>query len=308
MLRATAGLVACLLLSGAARGPSPDRDPALLRPGLFLYAAPGIADPRFAESVVLLVQHGPEGSMGLVVNRPTEMPLREAIEKIEEARGSDLRVYWGGPVQPEAILALVRSPRASPGAQAVLADVHLTGDLADVRAALTGQDPAGRLRVYSGYAGWTAGQLPAEVRAGVWVLDRADAASVFAPDPSKLWPRVHDILNRLEVRHRPAPTQTQTVTHVRRERSRLAWRRAPRGAARPARSALEDDVHGAAAGVTISLQAVGGPLCHRIGRAGSDWNLQSSNRPPRPPSASVAMTKPFVSSRSAKDVRSTEPA
>jgi putative AlgH/UPF0301 family transcriptional regulator len=68
----------------------------------------------------------------------------------------------------------------------VLPDVHLTGDLADVRTALEGQDAAG--------------QLALEVRAGAWVLDRADAASVFAPDPSRLWLRVRDILKRLEVR------------------------------------------------------------------------------------------------------------
>jgi putative transcriptional regulator len=203
MLRAAAGLVACVAVSGAAPAPSPDRDSALLRAGLFLYAAPGIADPRFTESVVLLIQHGPEGSMGLVVNRPTGMALHEALEGVEEARGSDLAVYWGGPVQPEAILALVRSASPGPGARSVLEDVHLTGDLADVRAALAGEDPARRLRVYTGYAGWTAGQLPAEVRAGVWVMDRADAASVFAADPSKLWPRVHDILKRVEVRRRP---------------------------------------------------------------------------------------------------------
>ena len=92
MLRAAAGFVACALLCGGAAGPSPDRDPSRLRPGLFLYAAPGVEDPRFAESVVLLIQHGPEGSMGLVMNRPTGMPLREALEDVEEAKGSDLRV------------------------------------------------------------------------------------------------------------------------------------------------------------------------------------------------------------------------
>jgi putative transcriptional regulator len=208
MLRAGAALVACVVLAGVAAGPSPDRDPARLRPGLFLYAAPGIADSRFAESVVLLIRHGSDGSMGLVVNRPTEMPIHEAV-KVEEARGSDLTLYWGGPVQPEAILALVRAPSPSPGAQTVLPDVHLTGDLADVRAALSERDPGGRLRVYTGYAGWTAGQLAVEVRAGVWVLDRADAPSIFAPDPSKLWLRVRDILNRLEARRRDGTRATE---------------------------------------------------------------------------------------------------
>ena len=209
MLRVAGALAAGVVLSGTAPGPSPDTDAARLMPGLFLYAAPGIADSRFAESVVLLIRHGPEGSMGLVVNRPTEMPLREALENVAEARTSKLTVYWGGPVQSEAILALVRAPSPSPGAQTVLPDVHLTGDLADVRAALSAPDPAGRLRVYTGYAGWTAGQLPVEVRAGVWVLDKADAATVFAADPSKLWPRVEEILKRLEVRLAPSVSRGQ---------------------------------------------------------------------------------------------------
>jgi putative transcriptional regulator len=81
-----------------------------------------------------------------------------------------------------------------------VADVHLTGALADVRTALAGRDPRSDVRVYAGYAGWGAGQLASEVRGGTWVLDRADAASVFASDPSKLWPRVHMILKRLDVR------------------------------------------------------------------------------------------------------------
>jgi len=198
MPRATAIVLSVAALCGAATGPSPDRDPSRLRPGLFLYAAPGIADSRFAESVVLLVEHGEEGSMGLVVNRPTEMPIREALPSVKESKASTLCVYWGGPVKPEAILALVRLPKASAGVKTVLEDVHLTGDLADVRAALSGPEPAGRLRVYSGCASWTAGQLATEVRAGVWVMDRADADSVFAPDPWALWDRVHLLLKRLE--------------------------------------------------------------------------------------------------------------
>jgi putative transcriptional regulator len=203
MLRVAGALAACLAVSGTAAAPSQDREPARLRPGVFLYAAPGIADGRFAQSVVLLVQHGPDGSMGLVVNRPTDLPLRDALEDVPEARASGLTVYWGGPVQPEAVLALVRAPSASPGARTVLPEVTLTGDLADVRAALGAADATGRVRVYTGYAGWTAGQLATELRAGVWVLDQGDASSVFAPDPSKLWPRVEDILRRLEVRLPP---------------------------------------------------------------------------------------------------------
>lgn len=204
MPRAAIGLLACVHLMGAASGPSLDRDPSRLRPGLFLYAAPGLRETFFAQTVVLLVEHGPGGSMGLVVNRPTDVPLGEALEGVEEARGSNLPLYWGGPVQPEAILALVRSPRAGAEVRTVLPDVHLTGELDEVRAALAGKEPHRGLRVFTGYAGWAAGQLPAEVRSGVWVLDRADAASVFADDPARLWERVRLVLDRLEARG-PSP-------------------------------------------------------------------------------------------------------
>ncbi|HET7293202.1 MAG TPA: YqgE/AlgH family protein [Vicinamibacteria bacterium] len=183
-----------------AQGTSANRDPSRLRPGIFLYAAPGLDEPRFAETVVLLIEHGSEGSMGIVVNRPTKRLLHEALDVFSEARGSKLPLYWGGPVQPEAILALVRAPRADAKTKKVLDEVHLAREIDDVRAALAQGDAGRTLRVYSGYAGWGAGQLQAEVRKGTWVLDRADAASVFSPDPSTLWPKVDLILNRLEAR------------------------------------------------------------------------------------------------------------
>jgi len=199
---AVSRLAACAALALAAAGASSHRDPGQLRPGLFLYAAPVQQDPNFVESVVLLIEHGPEGSMGLVVNRPTRVPLRELLRGVEIPASRDLRFYWGGPVEPKAVLALVRTQRPSASARSVLPDVHLTGELADLRAALAERGPGERLRVYTGYAGWGAGQLATEVRAGAWVLDRADARSIFAPDTSELWLRVHRILERLEARTR----------------------------------------------------------------------------------------------------------
>jgi len=207
-LTAEAGrrLAACALLAVATTGATSHRDPKQLQPGLFLYAAPAQQDPNFAESVVLLIEHGPAGSMGLVVNRPTRVPLRELLGGIEGLGASGLRFHWGGPVQPEAILALVRTPRPSASARSVLPDVHITGELADVRAALAEREPGDKLRVFTGYTGWGAGQLATEVRSGAWVLDRADARSIFAPDTSELWFRVYRILERLEARSGRPPS------------------------------------------------------------------------------------------------------
>ncbi len=207
---------ACALLALAGLGASAHRDPRQLRPGLFLYASPAQQDPNFAESVVLLVEHGPSGSMGLVVNRPTSVPLQELLRDLRGPEARALRFHWGGPVEPQAIVALVRTPWPSDSARRVLPDVHLTGDLADVRAALQDEDPGARLRVFTGYAGWGAGQLASEVRAGAWVMDQADARSIFSPDAEELWFRVHRILERLEARAPSAPGPHQPTAPGRR--------------------------------------------------------------------------------------------
>lgn len=178
-----------------ARGP--ERDPTRLRTGLFLFAAPGLGDPKFAETVVLLAAYDKAGALGLVVNRPTRVPLRELL-RTPEAEASALRFHWGGPVQPGAVLALVRSQWPSESARRVLGDVFLTADVADVRGALARPDAAAKVKLFTGYTGWSAGQLESEVRAGAWVLEPADARSLFATDSSDLWERVYLILERLE--------------------------------------------------------------------------------------------------------------
>jgi putative transcriptional regulator len=189
-------LLAALAL--ASEGRVPERDPKKLRPGIFLYAVPEMGDPNFAETVVLLVACDKAGAMGFVVNRPTRVPLRELLKSVPEAETSELRFRWGGPVQPGAVHALVRTNWPSETAKRVLGDVYVTGDVADVRAALARPDAALKVRLFAGYAGWGAGQLESEVRAGAWVLEPADARSVFAPEGLDIWERVYEILQRLE--------------------------------------------------------------------------------------------------------------
>lgn len=169
-----------------------------VKAGVFLYASPALGDPNFVESVVLLVHHDAEGSMGLVVNRPTRVPLREAVADLAEMRGLELRLYQGGPVQPDVVLALVRSAKGLGDAHRVLPGVHLSSEPDGWKAVAREPEAASRLRVYAGYAGWGPGQLARELRLGSWVVATADAASVFSSDPDTLWPRVHGLMRRLE--------------------------------------------------------------------------------------------------------------
>jgi putative transcriptional regulator len=176
-----------------------------VKPGVFLYASPSLGDPNFVETVVLLVQHGPEGSMGLVINRPTRVPVREAVDALAEIRGLELRLYEGGPVQRDMTLALARSARRLADAHRVLADVQLSAEPKRWKELARDPEAESRLRVYAGYAGWGPGQLARELRLGSWVVAPGDARSVFSADPSLLWPRVHGLLKRFEARATDPP-------------------------------------------------------------------------------------------------------
>ena len=197
-----AAFAALALLGSAAPGQAAPPRP---RSGVFLYASPRLTDPNFVESVVLVLQHGPEGSLGVVINRPTRFPLREVVKELAEMRGLELRLYEGGPVQPDAALALLRSAKRLGSGERVLADVQLSKEPKHWRAIAAGGEAEARLRVYAGYAGWVPGQLDQEMRRGSWVVGPADAASVFASDPSTLWPRVHDLMRAVEARAAPGP-------------------------------------------------------------------------------------------------------
>jgi putative transcriptional regulator len=177
--------------------------PPRLEPGVFLYAAPSLGDPNFAETVVLLLDHGPGGSLGLIVNRPTRIGVREAVKELAETRELDLRVYEGGPVQREMMVALVRSSPALADARRVLPDVQFSTEPRQWTEVAGGPEAASRLRVYAGYAGWGPGQLAREVRLGSWVVAPADARSIFSSEPSALWPKVHELMRRIEVYTHP---------------------------------------------------------------------------------------------------------
>jgi putative transcriptional regulator len=196
MRQALTGLVACIVLSGAAAPSQQERVAALAR-GVLLYAMPGLPDPNFAQTVVLLIEHGSDGSLGVVLNQPTERSVDNALDVRAGTSGIDLHVSWGGPVQPGAVLSLVRTLRPGPRARTIVGEVHLTPDLEDVKQVLAERGGRLRVRIFSGYAGWARGQLAAEVRAGSWVPEPADAATVFSTEPSRMWEKVREILRRL---------------------------------------------------------------------------------------------------------------
>ena len=166
-----------------------------IRVGLLLVATPQLEDPNFRRSVVLLVEHDAEGgTLGVVLNRPTEVPVDRVLPPWAELVTGPSVVFQGGPVALDNALALARLPgedeplgwRALDGGSEV-ARVGLV-DL-DAPPALLAPEVL-QLRVFAGYAGWSAGQLHAEIQDGAWYLVPAEAGDVFAADPDRLWRQV----------------------------------------------------------------------------------------------------------------------
>ena len=150
--------------------------------GRLLVAGPTLVDPNFRRSVVLVGDHGPDGAMGVVLDRPSLVTVAEAVPPLVSL--TEGLVHVGGPVEPQAVVVLARfaEPERAPGL--VLADVGF------LPAELDGVDALGRLldvRVFAGYAGWGPSQLEAELEEASWLVLEARAEDVFTEEPEQLW-------------------------------------------------------------------------------------------------------------------------
>jgi len=190
-------LVLAVLLLPAALAADAAPDPAVPRDGRslagqLLVAAPGMADPRFRETVILMVQHGPEGALGLVINRPLEeRPLAELLAAAglpDDGVEGSIRIFRGGPVQPEVGFVLHSADYDGRGTLAIDGRLAMTANPQILRDIGRHQGPEKHLFAL-GYAGWAPGQLEAELARGDWQLAPADPQLVFDADRASLWDR-----------------------------------------------------------------------------------------------------------------------
>lgn len=190
--------VALLALLAAATGggqparPAEPSSPARSTTGQLLVATDDLHDPRFARTVVYMLRHDTTGALGLVVNRPVgTLPLARVLESLgrdAEGAGGEIRVHYGGPVQPERGFVL-HTPAWEGGDRRVVHDgVAVTSDPAIFDAIARGAGPR-RVMFAAGYAGWAAGQLEAEIQGGFWFVVPADEALLFDDDAASKWER-----------------------------------------------------------------------------------------------------------------------
>jgi len=168
-----------------------------LAAGKILVARRNVPDPYFAEAVIFLAYHDEEGALGLILNRPTKIPLSRALRGLKSAGSRKDPVYLGGPVARSGMLALLRSPTKPEEARHVIEDIYLVASLKTLQGVLAKGTGSSAFRLYMGYCGWGAGQLEREVALGVWHIFSADASAVFDPHPASLWDR---LIRRTELR------------------------------------------------------------------------------------------------------------
>lgn len=175
--------------------------PARLAAGRLLVALPMLSEPTFSRTVVYLLEHDDDGTVGVVVNRPSRTPVGQVLPSWHSAASDPDVVFTGGPVQPDGALCL---GELRPGAMDVVPDgeswlrplpgaAGLGGVLATVDLEAEGGDVAPALanvRIYAGHAGWSPGQLAGEVAAGAWVVVDGGKHDVFTRAPSVLWRQV----------------------------------------------------------------------------------------------------------------------
>lgn len=163
-------------------------DDVPLANGVFLVAKPEMRDPNFRETVVLITE--PEiggGPIGVIVNRPLDVRLSEAVPEIGGVPDKYDRIYGGGPVALNQILYLVRTSQRIERGLLVLPDVYLSGDRKLLEKIIRGETAVTSFRAYAGYSGWGWEQLQAEIDRDDWFVVRADADAIFAADPSTVW-------------------------------------------------------------------------------------------------------------------------
>jgi putative transcriptional regulator len=159
--------------------------------GRLIVAAPPLVDPNFDRTVVLLLEHGDDGALGIVLNRASEVTVADVFPEWHELVAPPETVFVGGPVSTDAVIALARRRHVNiAGFVQVLDDlgtIDLADDPLEIGASLQS------LRVFSGYAGWSPGQLEAELGQDAWFVVNAEPGDPFSHAPNRLW---QDVLRR----------------------------------------------------------------------------------------------------------------
>jgi putative transcriptional regulator len=190
-----AGVLGALLLLGGASWPTAADDAKPLT-AILLVAQGELRDPNFADSVVLVMNNLGPAPIGLVVNRPTEIPVARLFPDLKHLAPLHDKVYFGGPVDLESVWFLFRAAKPPQHAIQAFGGIYLSSSR-ELLVHLLGRDkPMDGLRIFIGHSGWAPGQLEAEIARGAWTLERAEADAIFKGKSEHPWPTPQQDPNR----------------------------------------------------------------------------------------------------------------
>ncbi len=158
--------------------------------GKFLIASTHLRDSSFFKTAVLIVEHGPDGAMGLVINRPSDCTVAHALTGHLDLSDTTSLVFDGGPVEPAALFVVHNSACLDPKEAPVVPDVYMGSSAEVFEDIVQAVEECGddlKYRVFSGCAGWGPGQLEGELERCDWLVCDAEAQYVYHEDPYALW-------------------------------------------------------------------------------------------------------------------------
>lgn len=167
-----------------------------------LVAQPDMLDPNFSRTVVLVMRPEDGGPLGVILNRPTNVQLRELYPERAELTGRNDLVFFGGPVQPDALLFAFRSLVKPPKGLNVTGDIYISGFSEVLDELLKHPENANEQRFFAGYAGWAQGQLEFEIARGGWYTLPLDVDAIFKMNPLTIYDELvkRATIRRIETR------------------------------------------------------------------------------------------------------------
>jgi len=156
--------------------------------GRFLVATDNLSRTSFKETVIFITHFSSAfGATGIAINRSANIPLNEAFPTIKELKDINEPLYLGGPVKTNGIFVLMKTQRPHAGMKKVIDDIYLTAGLDAVIHSLPNTIDGEVTRAYAGFAGWSPGQLQAEIERGDWIIVETDTSIVFEENTETLW-------------------------------------------------------------------------------------------------------------------------
>jgi len=190
---------------------TPATEPAA---GRFLVARRALDDPHFRQTVIYLLRHGPTGTTGLIINRPSGLNLSDALSEID---GMDLKsrpLFFGGPVEFNTVSMLIRNEQESRLVEHIAEDVYLSGDRSVLDRLLSEKKPDNALHFYLGHASWLPNQLGREIRNEDWYVIDTDPAVIFSTTPESVWKRLIEKLDPSGLYAGNDSIQTSRMEHL----------------------------------------------------------------------------------------------